>query len=202
MVGGAAQTAELMAIPTLSEQPAWVGVLLIAGSFLPLLMGWRLIRWTTMLLSAGVVIGGVLFLAQGHLPTLWAWVTAVSCGVIGGALGWFAYPLISALQSCALAGGMTIVALLAAVPAVPALAYGLGCGVGVVAGIVGWQTAAVSAILQTVLLGYLGVFTGMAILCRPASQGEGLLFAAIVAVIAIPAGAWVQWRARKRELQP
>lgn len=189
-------------MPALSEQPAWVGVLLIAGSFLPLLMGWRLIRWTTMLLSAGVVIGMVLFFTQGHLPTMWAWITALSCGVIGGALGWFAYPLISALQSCALAGGMTIVALLAALPGIPALAYGLGCGVAAVAGIIGWRTAALSAIIQTVLLGYLGVFIGVEILCRPATQGERLVLALIVAAITIPAGSWVQWRARRRELQP
>lgn len=202
MVGGTAQAAELMAIPALSEQPAWVGILLIAGGFLPLLMGWRLIRWTTMLVSAGVVIGAVLFWAQGHLPTMWTWITALSCGVLGGVLGWFVYPLLSAVQSCIMAGGMTIAALLAALPGVPALAYGLGCGIGVVAGIIGWRTAALSAIIQTVLLGYLGVFTGMAIICRPASQGEGLLLALVVGMITIPAGAWVQWRARKRELQP
>lgn len=191
-----------MAMPALSEQPAWVGVLLIAGSLLPLLMGWRLIRWTTMLLSAGVVIGAVLFLAHGHLPTLWAWVTAVSCGVLGGAVGWFVYPLVSALQSCALAGGLTIAILLTALPALPALAYGLGCGVGVVAGIVGWRTAAISAIIQTVLLGYLGVFAGMVILARPASEGESLVLAVVVALITLPTGAWVQWRARRREQLP
>lgn len=189
-------------MPALSEQPAWAGVLLIAGSFLPLLMGWRLIRWTTMLLSAGVVIGVVLFCTQGHLPTMWAWITAVSCGVLGGALGWFVYPLISALQSCALAGGMTITALLAAFPTLPALAYGLGCGVGAVAAFIGWRTAAVFAIIQTVLIGYLGILTGMTILCRPASQGEGLLLALVVALVTLPAGALVQWRARRREQLP
>lgn len=189
-------------MPTLSEQPAWVGVLLIAGSFLPLLMGWRLIRWTTMLISAGIVIGVVLFWAEPHLPTTWAWITALSCGVLGGALGWFAYPLLSAMQSCALAGGMTITALLAALPNVPALAYGLGCGVGAVAGIIGWRTAAISAIIQTVLLGYLGVVTGMVVICRPTSQGEGLMLALVVALITIPAGALVQWRARRREQLP
>ncbi|HEX3134095.1 MAG TPA: hypothetical protein VHX44_11005 [Planctomycetota bacterium] len=191
-----------MALPTLSEQPAWIGVLLIAGSFLPLLMGWRLIRWTTMLLSTGVVIGVVLFLAFGHLPTLWAWVTAVSCGVLAGAVGWFLYPLIAGVQSCVLAAGMTILALQHALPSLPALAYGLGCGVGTVAGILGWRAAAASAIIQTVLLGYLGVAVGMAILCRPASQGEGLVLAAVVALVTMPAGAWVQWRAHRREQQP
>jgi hypothetical protein len=202
MVGGAAQAAELMPLPALSEQPAWVGVLLVAGSFLPLLLGWRLIRWTTMLLSTGVVTGVVLFLAHGQLPTLWAWVTAVSCGILGGAVGWFLYPLISALQSCALAAGVTIVALLHAVPAMPALAYGLGCGIGTVAGILGWRASAMTAIIQTVLLGFLGAFTGMAILCQPATQGEGLVLAAVVALVTIPTGAWVQWRAHRRELMP
>lgn len=189
-------------MPALSEEPAWLGVLFIAGSLLPLLMGWRLIRWTTMLFTAGVVIGVVLFLAQGHLPTMWAWITALSCGVIGGALGWFAYPLISAMNAGILAAGMTIAALLAAVPGAPALAYGLGCGAGVVAAFIGWRTAALLAIIQTVLIGYVGILTGMVILCRPASQGEGLLLALVVGVITIPTGAWVQWRARKRELQP
>jgi hypothetical protein len=155
-----------------------------------------------MLFTAGIVIGAVLFLTQGHLPIMWAWITALSCGVIGGAFGWFAYPLISAIQACILAGGMTITALLAALPTLPALAYGLGCGVGAVAAFIGWRTAAVFAIIQTVLIGYLGILTGMTILCRPTSQGEGLLLALIVGTITIPAGAWVQWRARKRELQP
>jgi len=191
-----------MAMPALSEQPTWVGVLLIAGSLVPLLMGWRLIRWITMLLSAGVVIGAVLFWTQGHVSTPWAWIIAASCGVLGGVLGWFVYPLVSALQSCALAGGLTIAALLAALPALPALAYGLGCGVGAVAGIIGWRTAAISAIIQTVLLGYLGVLTGMIILTRPTSEGECLVLAVVVALITLPTGAWVQWRARRREQLP
>ncbi|MBA3698373.1 MAG: hypothetical protein H0W78_05940 [Planctomycetes bacterium] len=191
-----------MAVPALSSEPAWVGVLFIAGSFLPLLMGWRLIRWTTMLFTAGLVIGAVLFLTQGHLPTMWAWITALSCGVLGGVLGWFAYPFLAALQACVLAAGITIGALLSALPGLPAVAYGVGCGAGVVAAYIGWHTAAIGAIIQTVLLGYLGMLTGMAILCQPVSQGEGLVLALVVGLITIPAGAWVQWRARRRELQP
>jgi hypothetical protein len=53
-----------------------------------------------------------------------------------------------------------------------------------------------------VLLGFLGVVIGMAILCRPNSQGEGLVLAAVVALVTIPAGAWVQWRAHRREALP
>lgn len=190
-----------MAWPALGEQPAWVGVLLIAGSFLPLLMGWRLIRWTTMLLTAGVVIGAVLFVARPHLPATWAWIAALSCGVLGGALGWFVYPLFAALQACVLAAGL-IITLLAAFPTWPAVAYGLGCGAGVVAGIIGWRTAALGAIIQTVLLGYAGVLIGMAIICRPVSRGEVLVLALVVALVTLPAGALVQWRARRREQQP
>lgn len=189
-------------MPALSEQPAWIGVLLIAGSLLPLLAGWRLIRWTTMLLTAGAVIGAVLFWAEPHLPRMWAWITALSCGVLGGALGWFAYPFLAALQACVLAGALTIIGMLAILPGVPALAYGLGCGVGVVAGIIGWLTAAVGAIIQTVLIGYAGILLGMAIVCRPASTGEGLVLALVVALITLPAGALVQWRARRREQSP
>lgn len=191
-----------MPLGPLTAQEPWVGVVLVAGSLLPLLMGWRLIRWTTMLVSAGAVIGAVLFWTQGHLPTLWAWITALSCGVLGGALGWFLYPLLSALQASALAGGLTVSGLLAVVPTVPGVAYGLGCGVAVVAGIIGWQTAAISAILQSVLLGFLGVFAGMVIICQPASEGEVLVLAMVTAVITLPAGAWVQWRARLREQKP
>ena len=149
-----------------------------------------------------MVIGVVLFFAQGQLPTLWAWITALSCGVLGGAFGWFLYPLLSALQASVLAGGLTISGMLALVPTVPGLAYGLGCGVAVVAGIIGWQTAAISAILQSVLLGFLGVFAGMVVLCQPANEGEVLVLALLVAVITLPVGAWVQWRARQREQQP
>ena len=191
-----------MAVPVLSEQPAWIGVLLIAGSLLPLLAGWRLIRWTTMLLTAGAVVGAVLFWAEPHLPRMWGWITALSCGVLGGALGWFAYPFLAAVQACALAGALTITGLLAVSPNVPALAYGLGCGVGAVAGVIGWRTAAMGAILQTVLIGYAGVLLGMAIVCRPATSGEGLALALVVALITVPAGALVQWRARRRGLQP
>jgi hypothetical protein len=202
MVGGAAQAATLMAMPALSEQPAWIGVLLIAASLLPLLAGWRLIRWTTMLLSAGAVIGAVLFWAEPHLPRTWAWITAVSCGVLGGALGWFAYPFLAALQACVLAGALTVTGLLAALPTMPALAYGLGCGVGAVAGVIGWRTAATAAILQTVLIGYAGVLLGMTIVCQPATLGERLALSGVVALITLPAGALVQWRARRREQQP
>lgn len=191
-----------MAVPALSEQPAWIGVLLIAGSLLPLLAGWRLIRWTTMLLTAGAVVGAVLFWVEPHLPRMWMWITALSCGVLGGALGWFAYPFLAAIQACALAGALTITGLLAAMPTVPALAYGLGCGVGAVAGIIGWRTAATAAIIQTVLIGYAGVLLGMAIICRPATTGEGLALAVAVALITVPAGALVQWRARRREQSP
>lgn len=191
-----------MAAPVLGEQPAWLGVLLIAGSLLPLLAGWRLIRWTTMLVTAGIVIGAVLFWAGPHLPPSWAWITALSCGVLGGALGWWAYPLFAALQACALAAGLIVSTLLAAWPTLPAVAYGLGCGGGAVAGIIGWRTAALGAIVQTVLLGYAGVLVGMAIVCRPASPGETLVLAMLVALITLPAGAVVQWRARRREQQP
>lgn len=191
-----------MPTPALNEQPAWIGVLLIAGSLLPLLAGWRLIRWTTMLVAAGLVFGAVLFWVQGQMSGMWAWITALSCSVLGGALGWFAYPFLTALQSCILAAVVIITSLLTLWPNLPAVAYGLGCGGGVVAGIIGWQTAAIGAMIQTILLGFLGVLAGMMILCRPASEGELLVLSLVVALITLPAGALVQWRARQRELQP
>jgi hypothetical protein len=181
------------------ERHAWLGVPLIAFGLLLLLAGWRLISWTTMLLSAGIVIGTTLVWCEPHLQPMWAWITALSCGVLGGALGWFAYPLLLAVQMCLFAGGATASALLAFVPTIPGLAYGLGAGVGVVAGIIGWKAAAFTAIFHTVLLGYCGVCAGMIFLCKPTGHGEHLVLAAVVALCTIPAGAFVQWRAQHRE---
>jgi hypothetical protein len=191
-----------MAAPALDAQPVWVGVLLIAGSLLPLLAGWRLIRWTTMLVSAGVVLGAVLFWSEPYLGRGLAWLAALACSVLAGALGWFLYPAIAAVQACALAASLTIGGLLALLPGWPALAYGLGCGVGAVAGLIGWRLAGLAAIVQTILVGYAGVLMGMLVLCRPASPGTGLLLALVVALITIPAGAWTQGRAWRRERTP
>jgi hypothetical protein len=171
-------------------------------AFIPLLIGWRLIRWTTALISCGISIGAVLFLAHGHWSAALAWTMALSCGVLGGGLGWFLYPLISAAQSAVLAATFTFIGMQMLAPTMPALWYGLACGMGVTAAMIGWETAAISAIFHTVMIGYLGVLDGMVIICKPATIGELLLLSLVVGGIVIPIGALIQWRAHQRSLEP
>ena len=176
----------------------WLGMVVILVGLIPLLIGWRLIRWTTALISCGISIGAVLFMAHDHWSAALAWTLALSCGVFGGALGWFLYPLISAAQSAVLAAGLTFVAMQMITPTMPALWYGIACGMGVTAAIIGWKTAAVFAIFHTVMIGYLGVLTGMTMICQPRTNGEFLLLALVIGGIAIPVGGLIQWRAHQR----
>ena len=180
----------------------WLGMLIILLGFIPLLIGWRLIRWTTALISCGISIGAVLFMAHDHWSAALAWTLALSCGVFGGALGWFLYPLISAAQSAVLAAGLTFVAMQMITPTMPALWYGIACGMGVTAAIIGWKTAAVFAIFHTVMIGYLGVLSGMTMICQPTTNGEFLLLALVIGGIAIPVGGLIQWRAHQRSQKP
>lgn len=178
----------------------WLGIFVILMSLFPLLMGWRLIRWTTALISCGLTIGAVLFMAHDHWPVALAWTMALSCGVFGGALGWFLYPLISAVQSAVLAAVLAFIAMQMLTPTMPALWYGLACGMGVTAAMIGWKTAAISAIFHTVMIGYLGVLDGMVIICKPTTVQEFLLLAFVVGGIVMPIGALIQWRAHQRSL--
>jgi hypothetical protein len=178
----------------------WLGIFIILMGLFPLLIGWRLIRWTTALISCGITIGAVLFMAHDHWPAVLAWTMALSCGVFGGALGWFLYPLISAVQSAVLAATFTFVGMQMMAPTMPAWWYGLACGMGVTAAMIGWETAAISAIFYTVMIGYLGVLEGMVIICKPTTINELLLLAVVVGGIVIPIGALIQWRAHQRSL--
>jgi hypothetical protein len=180
----------------------WLGIFVIVMGLFPLLMGWRLIRWTTALISCGITIGAVLFMTHDHWSAALAWTMALSCGVFGGALGWFLYPLISAVQSAVFASVFTFVAMQMLTPTMPALWYGLACGMGVTAAMIGWKTAAISAIFHTVLIGYLGVLDGMVIICKPTTMHEFLLLSFVIGGIVIPIGALIQWRAHQRSLQP
>ena len=175
----------------------WLGMFVILMALIPLLMGWRLIRWTTALISCGITIGAVLFMAHDHWSTALAWTMALSCGVFGAALGWFLYPLISAVQSAVFAAAFTFVAMQVLTPTMPALWYGLACGMGVTAAMIGWKTAAISAIFHTVLIGYLGVLTGMVIICQPTTSGELIMLAVAVGAVVIPIGSVIQWRAHQ-----
>ena len=178
----------------------WLGMFVILMALIPLLIGWRLIRWTTALISCGITIGTVLFFAHDHWTAALAWTMALSCGVFGGALGWFLYPLISAVQSAVLAATFTFVGMQMMAPTMPALWYGIACGMGVTAAMIGWETAAISAIFHTVMIGYLGVLEGMVIICKPTTINELLLLAVVVGGIVIPIGALIQWRAHQRSL--
>jgi hypothetical protein len=53
-----------------------------------------------------------------------------------------------------------------------------------------------------VLIGYLGVLTGMTMICQPATSGELLMLSVVVAGVVIPIGAVIQWRAHQHAQKP
>ncbi len=106
----------------LLASPRWVGVFTIASSMFPLLMGWWLIRWTTALITAGVVGAVVLFVLHDRVASEWMWTGALSCAALGGIVGWFLYPVLFAFQTALLAGFATFIGVSKLVPGVPLLA--------------------------------------------------------------------------------
>jgi hypothetical protein len=194
----AAADGTVQPVAALLAQPRWVGVLGIAASLLPLLMGWWLIRWFSALITAGAVAGAVLFLLHGKTAPEWAWTAAVSAAVLGGVAGWFLFTVLFAVQIAALAAALVVAGSKQVAPTLPVLWFSLGLGALVLGGWLGWRLAPVAAIVQTVAMGSAGILAGMVVLCRPQGIGEEVVLALLVLVITAPVGTWVQWRAHRR----
>jgi hypothetical protein len=133
---------------------------------------------------------------------MWAWITAACVGVLAGFLGWFLFLIVFTVQLAALGWAVGYHTLQYTSPQIPIAAFAAGCVCALIAGAIGWRLAPIAAIIQTVLFGFVGILAGMIILCQPVNTGERLLLALLVAIITIPAGTWVQWRAHKRTHLP
>ena len=189
----------------LNAQPAWLGPVLVLVGLVPLFAGWRLIRWTTAVLAAGVVGGAVMARCDGLLEPGMAWTAAVSAALLAGVLGAWLYQAGVAVQGGVL-GFMLFAALAgAALGVVPhpgttngAIAFVLGV-LGFVLGVgLGWKAAPAIGIIQTVLYGALLCQLGILILTHPESAQLPLILG-ITALVTVVPGVIVQWRDLRRD---
>jgi hypothetical protein len=189
----------------LNAQPAWLGPVLVLVGMVPLFAGWRLIRWTTAVIAAGVVGGAVMAKCDGLLEPGMAWTAAVSAALLAGVLGAWLYQAGVAAQGGVL--GFVLFAALAgaALGAVPhpgttggAIAFVLGV-LGFVLGVgLGWKAAPALGIVQTVLYGALLCQAGILVLTRPESAQVPLILG-ITALVTVVPGVIVQWRDLRRD---
>ncbi len=183
---------------TLRLEPSTYGILLILISLPILLVGWWLIRWFSALTTAGALGAAVLFTLIDRTAIHWAWTAAICVGILGGFFGWFLFSLIFTTQLMSLGWFVGFHLLQFATPQFPHAALIAG-GIGAVfGGLLGWRLAPIAAIIQTVIIGFIGIAAGMLILCQPINFGECLLLSLLVGLITIPAGAWVQWRSHQK----
>ena len=195
-----AETTDQIAVSvnSLQHQPSAYGIALILISLPILLIGWWLIRWFSALSTAGAAGAAVLFTLLDRTAANWAWTAAISVGVLAGFFGWFLFSLIFAAQLVGLGWIAGFHLLQFAAPTIPLAALIAGGAGALFGGILGWRLAPIAAIIQTVFIGFIGIVAGMIILCQPINDGERLLLAAVVGIITIPAGAWVQWRSHHK----
>jgi hypothetical protein len=192
---------------TLHALPLSVGVLCIILSLPLLLVGWWLMRWLSALSSAGAAMAWVLFYIAPKMPLTWGWVAAICCGILAGLAGWYLFTLLFVGLGIASGFQLFYLAVLFFYPATapelnllsPATITGfLGAVFG---GLCAWRLAPHAAIILTLALGYIGICSGMFILCQPANTGENWLLSLLVALVTIPAGLWAQWRYVKKSEQ-
>ena len=185
-------------ITTLQHQPSAYGIALILISLPILLIGWWLIRWFSALSTAGVVGAAVLFTLIDRTAANWAWVAAISTGILAGFFGWFLFSLIFTVQFIGLGWIAGFHLLQFAAPNIPLAALIAGGAGALIGGILGWRLAPIAAIIQTVFIGFIGIAAGMLILCQPINLGERILLTVLVGMITVPAGSWVQWRSHHK----
>jgi hypothetical protein len=182
-----------------AQQPRWLGILYIVVSLLPLLYGWRLIRWITAL-SLAAMLGTLTF----HALLQRSDVTIAACGaglaaVLAAVVGFYLYQAMVAVQGALL--GLWVASAIAAhlSAAWHTAALFLALGLALIGLVVGWNGAALTAIVVTVLNGaVLGAY-GMIILCRPADDLHLLVLAGTTLCTDIVLGLIVQLRALDRE---
>ncbi len=182
----------------LDTLPRWSGPLIIVLGLIPLLAGWRLIRWSMAISSAGIAGGTVLAVVYPAWGATLAWTAAVSAMVICGLAGFFLYQALIAVQGAALCAAVAVALVSAWAPGhqLPALLLG---GLGALCGgVLGWRVAPLLGIVETVLTGTLLVLDGMTLLIGVESDAELLALTALVLPLTILPGLFVQLRAHRR----
>lgn len=178
--------------------PRWCGPLTAAIGLIPLFYGWRLIRWSMALAVAGVSSGVVIAETLPVWDASLAWTAAVATAIIGGALGFFLYQAVVALQLAALLASALVQLVLWYIPHFTLGALVIGAIGAAIGGIIGWRLAPMLGIIETVVFGVFLVIEGMAILIGVESESEFLLLVGVVTVVTIVPGVIVQLRAHRR----
>jgi hypothetical protein len=182
----------------LDTLPPWSGPLIVVLGLIPLLAGWRMIRWSMAISSAGIAGGTVLAVALPAWGATLAWTAAVSALVICGLAGFFLYQALIAVQGAALCAAGLIPLVLCYAPGHQQAALIVG-GLGALCGgVLGWRAAPLLGIVETVLLGAFIVLDGMTILVGVESDAELLSLTALVLPLTILPGLYVQLRAHRR----
>jgi hypothetical protein len=171
-----------------------VGVLAMALAFLPLFYGWRLIRWSTAVMVALIAGLAVLQVCLPRTEPLWAWLAALCVAALAGLLGFIAFQALVAVQAAGTAFLLVATGMAQLAPGWPLATFTVAALAAGAGGLLGWLIAPYIAIVQTVLYGAGLLLAGMVILCQPRGDGELLLLAAAVILLALPAGLFVQVR--------
>jgi hypothetical protein len=182
----------------LDTLPRWSGPLIIVLGMIPLLAGWRLIRWSMAISSAGIAGGTVLALALPEWGAALAWTAALAALVICALAGFFLYQALIAVQGAALCAAALIAVALHLAPGQQLAALLAGCCGALCGGVLGWRVAPLLGIIETVSAGALMVLDGMTILIGVESDAELLSLSALVLPLTILPGFYVQLRAWRR----
>jgi hypothetical protein len=197
--GQAGQSVPLIVLwRQLDTLPRWSGPLIVLLGLIPLLAGWRLIRWSMAISSAGIAGGAVLSVALPAWGPALAWTAAACALVICGLAGFFLYQALIAVQGAALGAALAVPLVLAWAPGQPAAALLAGGLAALCGGVLGWKAAPLLAIVETVLTGALLVLDGMTIVIGVESDAELLALTALVLPLTILPGLYVQCRAQRR----
>lgn len=185
------------ALTILRAQPQLVGIALALLGFIPLLVGWSLVRWASALLTGALTAAVVLVCCHGVLAPPLQWTAALSAGILLGFAGFFLVQVVIGLQIGVLAGLLTWTALGHAWPTLPLVALGAGVLAAAVGAVIGWWAAPFLVIAQCVLNGFLVILAGMIAIVKPV-DAEVAWLALVVAVITVIPGLMVQLRAHAR----
>jgi hypothetical protein len=197
--GAASQSVPLIVVwRQLDSAPRWSGPLIVLLGLIPLLAGWRLIRWSMAISSAGIAGGAVLAFCLPAWGAALAWTAAASALVICGLAGFFLYQALIAVQGAALFAAVAIPLALAFAPGQPPAALIAGGLAALCGGVLGWKVAPLLGIVETVLSGALLVLDGMTIVVGVESDAELLALSALVLPLTILPGLLVQCRAHRR----
>ena len=110
---------DLLAI--LRAQPQMVGIALALLGFIPLLVGWSLVRWASALLTGTLTVAVVVVCCHGRMDSALVWTAALSAGALMGFVGFFLVQAIVAVQVAAMAGTLVLTGMQHSLPTMPML---------------------------------------------------------------------------------